>query len=59
MPNYKGKEEIVNQHKVINTVPLNKISFKDVDLKYLKNNKEKNDKVQQNLKSKNTHSEYE
>lgn len=59
MPNYKGKEEIVNQHKVVNTVPLNKISFEDVDLKYLKNNKEKNDKVQQNLKSKNTHSEYE
>ena len=29
-----------------------------VVLKYLKN-KEKNDKVQQNLKSKNTHSEYE
>lgn len=59
MPNYKGKEEIVNQHKVINTVPLDKISFEDVDLKYLKNNKEKNDKVQQNLKRKNTHSEYE
>lgn len=59
MPNYKGKEEIVNQHKVVNTVPLNKISFENVDLKYLKNNKDKNDKVQQNLKSKNTHSEYE
>ena len=34
-------------------------SYPNVDLKYLKNNKEKNDKVQQNLKSKNTHSEYE
>ena len=33
-------------------------SYPNVDLKYLKN-KEKNDKVQQNLKSKNTHSEYE
>mgnify|MGYP004500275309 CR=1 FL=1 len=33
-------------------------SYPNVDLKYLKN-KDKNDKVQQNLKNKPTHSEYE
>ena len=59
MPNYKGKEEIINQHKDINTVPLNKVSFEDVDLKYLKNKNEKNDKVQKNHINKHTHSEYE
>ena len=59
MPNYKGKEEIVNQHKVMNAVPLNKISFANVNLKYLKNNIDKNDEVKQNLKNKNTHSEHE
>lgn len=37
----------------------NQESYQNVDLKYLKNNKDKNDKDKQNLKSKHTHSEYE
>lgn len=34
-------------------------NYQNVDLKYLKNNKDKNDKDKQNLKNKHTHSEYE
>ena len=34
-------------------------SYPNVDFKNLKNNKDKNDKVKQNLKNKHTHSEYE
>ena len=33
--------------------------YPNVDLKFLKNNKDKNDKDKQNLKNKHTHSEYE